>query len=230
MNSPAGLEAAAHALLRRMVIEGRLVPGRRYSTAELERATGYRRAPVRAALARLAHEGFGAVAPQSGFVVRALTPAEVSDQFLFRRLLEGEAAALAAGRGVDGGRLAELDGLCRSSYDPADPTSVATCLAYNRELHLSIARAAGSDRLVAALGQAIDEQERVFWVVHTSPELRAMLVHEHEHSDLLTALDAGDPERARRVAVGAIDDAADRTMRALLASAAVMNTNLASAC
>ena len=221
------LSDRAYRALLDSIIDLTLPPGARFSTATVGSELGYGRMPMREALTRLERDGLVEILPQSGFRVSSVTPLDVHDQFRFRMLLEGEAAALAALRGLelgDGSYLLELDRLCQSSYDPGDPSTIGTCLAQNKELHLGIARASGSRRIYASLEKAIDEQERLFHILFRSRDVAEVIVHEHR--ELLDAVLGGDPVSARRVAVEAVAAAAERTMRALSESPIIMNTNV----
>src|SRR6202000_2929018 len=69
---------------------------------------GVSRTPVRAALARLEHEGLVETLPGGGYAVRAFSRADVHDAIEIRGALEGLAARLAAERGFTDGRLERL--------------------------------------------------------------------------------------------------------------------------
>jgi len=98
--------------LRRQIIGGELAGGERLFETPLAQALKISRTPVREALARLADEGL-LERGRGGYSVRTFLFADVVDALELRGVLEGTAARLAAERGADPGRLAELRGILR---------------------------------------------------------------------------------------------------------------------
>lgn len=78
------------------IAEGRLAPGARLVEAQLTKALGTSRGPVREALRRLAAEGTLAIERHKGASVRKLTRADVTALYEVREVLEGLAARRAA--------------------------------------------------------------------------------------------------------------------------------------
>ena len=79
---------------------------------------GLGKAPIRAALARLAQDGLVAAIARRGWRVAPVTLADVLDVFRLRRSLEPLAARLAAERGIDAALLKRLDAAI-TAYDRA---------------------------------------------------------------------------------------------------------------
>ncbi|MFS8110189.1 GntR family transcriptional regulator [Rhizobium jaguaris] len=74
--------------LRHAIISGALAPGERLSEIEICRDYGLGRGIVRAALVRMAHSGFVASQPRSGWKVTPITAIGLREAILGRRQLE----------------------------------------------------------------------------------------------------------------------------------------------
>ena len=78
----------AYAALRGDILQGRLSPGTMLSENDLAADLAMSRTPVRAALTRLQDEGWVAIYPQRGVLVRELTETEVRESAEVRHALE----------------------------------------------------------------------------------------------------------------------------------------------
>jgi DNA-binding GntR family transcriptional regulator len=214
----------AYDAIKRRVIELELAPGAPFTEGELAGELGLSKTPVREALARLRQEGLVEAVARSGYRVTPVTVKQARDLFQLRSLLEGEAAAIAAERGVDLGVLQKLEKLVTTSYDRKDRKSINKFLQANTRFHVSLATLGGNEALAAMLQQVLEQLERLF---HLGLALRSRgdeMVHEHR--ELLAAVKAGDPELARKVAVEQASTAQLMVLDALLSSDAVQSTNI----
>ncbi len=223
---PQTLGDAAYATLKVRIIEGQLPAGAAVSEAELALSLGFGKAPVRAALARLAQDGLVAAVARRGWRVAPVTLADVLDVFRLRRSLEPLAARLGAERGIDAALLKRLDAACRADYQPGDPSSERAFLKANRAFHLAVAEASGSPRLTRVLSNLLDESERAL-VLGLAVRDRSHEI-QHEHQALIEALAAGDADTAERVAAAQIDDARDMVMAALMSTPSLLGAEIAS--
>ena len=223
---PQTLGDAAYLTLKNRIIEGHLAAGAAVSEAELALSLGLGKAPVRAALARLAQDGLVAAIARRGWRVAPVTLADVLDVFRLRRSLEPLAARLAAERGIDAALLKRLDAACRADYQPGDPASERAFLKANRAFHLAVAEASGSPRLVRVLSNLLDESERAL-VLGLAVRNRSHEI-QHEHQALIEALAAGDADTAEQVAAAQIDDARDMVMAALMSTPSLLGAEIGS--
>lgn len=216
---------AAYAEIKSRIIDGRLAGGSAVSEAELALALGVGKAPVRAALARLAQDGLVTSVARRGWRIAAVTLADILDVFRLRRQLEPMAAKLATERGVDSALLKRLDVGCKAGYTPGDAASQRVFLAANRAFHLAIAEAAGSPRLLRTLSNLLDEAERALLLGlalrNRSDEIQ------HEHQALIDAMAKGDAATAEEIVVQQIDEARDMVIAALMASPSVLSAEIA---
>jgi GntR family transcriptional regulator of vanillate catabolism len=148
--------AGAVVRLREMILNGRLAPGQRVAEAPLADMLGVSRTPVRQALPLLAQEGLLVMNETRGYVVRAFTPAEISDAIDVRGALEALAGRRIAERGVSKALSRDLrrcleDGdllLARRRIEEDDGADYAEM---NARFHRLILEAADSAILAAAL-------------------------------------------------------------------------------
>lgn len=221
---PQTLGDSAYATLKARIIEGELPAGTAVSEAELALSLGLGKAPVRAALARLAQDGLIAAIARRGWRVAPVTLADVLDVFRLRRSLEPLAARLAAERGIDRAQLKRLDAACQAAYTPGNPASERVFLRANRAFHLAVAEASGSPRLARVLSNLLDESERAL-VLGLAVRNRSHEI-QHEHQALIEALGAGDADAAERVAAEQIDDARDMVMAALMSTPSLLGAEI----
>ena len=196
----------AYERIRAGILNGEFAPASRLKEEELVRICGVSRTPVREALSRLAAEDYVIVARNQGAQVKTWSDADVTDLFDLRALLEGHAAARAA-QLIDGDGLRllqdnieEMEGVFRSRAN--DEQKTATFLQLNGQLHESIWKAAGSERLESLLGRLV-EQALVVRTAHQFTMDRIVQSHRH-HRDLVEALANGDPLWAEAVMRGHI--------------------------
>ncbi|HVW17998.1 MAG TPA: GntR family transcriptional regulator [Solirubrobacteraceae bacterium] len=113
-------------LLRREIVEMRLLPGQRLVERELIERIGVSRTTIREALRELAAEGLVTTIPQKGAIVAAPSWKEAAEVYEVRALLEGAAAREFAERADDDQVRAlreALDAIERSA-DADDPKSL----------------------------------------------------------------------------------------------------------
>ena len=79
------------AVLRGMIVDGRLAAGTRVNEVHLATRLGVSRTPLREALGRLAAEGALASSPRIGYFVRPLTVEELEEIYPIRAILDPEA-------------------------------------------------------------------------------------------------------------------------------------------
>ncbi|MCK7514098.1 MAG: GntR family transcriptional regulator [Desulfobacterales bacterium] len=85
-------DIAAH--LSDEIIEGKIQPGQQIVEADLQRALGVSRAPLREALLKLEGQGLVKIIPRKGTFIRPITPRLIRESFTVRAWMEGLAARL----------------------------------------------------------------------------------------------------------------------------------------
>jgi DNA-binding GntR family transcriptional regulator len=187
----------AYDLLRREIVSCRILPGTRFTEAELMDKFELGKASCRIALQRLIQGGFVLSMPRHGYRVTPITVRDVDEVFALRLALEPIAARGAAGR-VNRAQLIRLEKACRVRI-PADVgNQIDFFLEANRSFHMAIADAAGNQRLSRTLSGLLDEMTRLvalgFGVQRVRPNI------ENDHNLLIEHLVAGDADAAETVA------------------------------
>lgn len=191
----------AYARLRRAIVSLELPPSAPVSEATLGDRFGLSKAAVRAALARLRADGLVLAEPRRGHVIAPLTLRDVREIYDLRLLVE-PAGARTAATVLDAGTVTGLAARVRNLAEL--PAPVDGFLAVNRDIHLTVAAAAGNSRQEALVRRLLDESERAIAVAFAAglpggaPRIRG------EHMTLLAALGTGDPAAAERAMAAAI--------------------------
>jgi DNA-binding FadR family transcriptional regulator len=191
---------------------GLLAPGDRLPPeAQLAQDLGISAVTLRSALAMLRGAGLidtqrgrggGTVVADTAVDSRLLgeeapaSESEISDLVDYRSVLEGGAAALASERASD----EQLDAIARVCGELEHLTAYTAWGRRDTVLHLMIADAAGSPRLVRAVAEVRGHTYRLGQRLPVPPS--AVELADAEHRRLVRALRSRDPERARDAMVG----------------------------
>ena len=214
LDPPLSLTERAVAAIRRDILVTRVAPGAALSEASLAEAMQLGKAPVRAALARLAEEGLVTAIPRRGWVVSLVTIRDIHEVFDLRLLLEPEAARRAAGR-VDATELHRLDAVCAAGYRPEAGDSAAAFLAANQAFHVAVAELSGNARLARQVDRLLDESTRMLVLGLRRRDRSGEMAHEHQA--LIEALALGRPEEAARLMHEQVDASRRMVLAALTA-------------
>lgn len=187
------LSEMAYKAMMGMLLSGELAPNELVTERQIALQLGISRTPMREAIRRLEGERLLERQRTGALVVRALPIEEYMHILNVRRLVEGEAARLAAGRVP----LDELKRLkVRISAAMKLPANVVTpeFTASDRDLHALIATASGNP----VLEQMIEDlRTRTAMFRFGRLPMRRKTVCE-EHLAIIDALIAGDGERAQQ--------------------------------
>lgn len=202
-------QSHVYAELRRMLMNGTVLPGERLVVRDLAERFETSPMPVREALRRLVSEDALADTPNRGVVVPPVTVEAVSDLVRIRCMIEGGAAEWAAAT-MGGEELAEIAAINDRMEEGIEQGPTDDYLVLNREFHFRIYRAARSRTLIQII-------ERLWlrggpWLNVMREDATIRFGFEH-HREILAALRAGDGQRARRAVALDLADAGDIIMR-----------------
>ena len=202
---PAPLRQSVYEALVELVIAGRLTPGQHLVETDLAGQLGVSRQPVREALHRLEAEGWVDLRPNQGAFVHVPTDQEVDQLLDVRELLEVETARLAA-RGAGAGQLARLRVICHEGEAAVEAGDTERVVSVNNQFHDALAEIAGN-AVLAELSAIVGRRAR--WYYRLVAPLRG---HDScaEHVSMVDAIEAGDANRAAKVA----RDHVERTRKA----------------
>ncbi|MFM9928380.1 GntR family transcriptional regulator [Variovorax sp. H27-G14] len=208
-DSPAlALSEVAHKALMGMLLSGELAANEVVTERQIALQLGISRTPLREAVRRLEGERFLERQRSGALVVRALPVEEYMHILNVRRLVEGEAARLAAGRVS----LVELDRLkvrIGDALQLPDDAVTPEFDASDRDLHSLIAAACGNP----VLQQVIDDLKTrtSMFKFGRLPSRRKSVCA--EHLAIIEALIAGNSEQAQQ----AMQDHVDQVRLMILA-------------
>ena len=160
MNARPNLAEHVYAELKAQMHDFRLLPGDRFSEAEIGQRLGVSRTPVREALFKLRNEGFLDVEAKSGWFVRPIDFGRLEQLYDLRILLEQACIArLAAGPELP----EEIEALKRVWLVPAAERLVdaAEVGRLDEAFHATLVRAAGNEEITRVHG---DVTERIRFV------------------------------------------------------------------
>jgi DNA-binding GntR family transcriptional regulator len=203
--------------LKHDLITGRIQPGGFLHEVKIAGRFRVSKSPVRDALSVLRTEGYVDVVPRRGYIATQVSLREFHEVFGLRALLEGEAAAIAAGR--DGAGLAErltaLEAEARLAKMESRPEAYVDI---NRRFHLAIADAAGHVLLARWIGHLLERAERIIWL-GVARRVTSEDVY-HETDALIEAIRGGGAADARRAMSTHIENMRRRLLAVGLGSTA----------
>lgn len=167
--SESRLHELAYARLGEALMQGEFAPGQQLTFRSLAEALGVSVTPVREAVATLAVLGALRVHPKRFIEVNRLSPEDYLEMLALRRLLEGQAAYLAAER-IKESQLAEIVEINDSVLQHAHAGHHQRAMKENQRFHFAVYRASGSRYLVENI-------ERV-WIL-IGPSLNLHLSQEY---------------------------------------------------
>jgi DNA-binding GntR family transcriptional regulator len=196
------LGQSVHERLRDMILAGELPSGTPLQEKAFAEKMGVSRTPVREAVAKLTSEGL--VTRNDGGVqtVSRISIAEIMEILHVRRLLEGEAARQAASVNVSPEAFLVLRAKL-SQYLRGDRPSVAEYAQFDEDLHILIAKTAGSN-LLTELVKGLKLKTRIFDKGSIPERFEPGC---HEHIEIVDAILARDSERAEAAMRGHIENA-----------------------
>lgn len=188
------LVEVAESYIRRKIASGEFGPGYRLKERDLAEEMGISRIPIREAMRSLASEGFVTIVPRRGALVTELRREHLEEIFEVREALESQEAALAAQRATPE-QVAAMRVTVEEAVAAAGRGDVEAVDAANIRFH-EILLESTRNATLATLLEPI--KNRFNWIVRQSEDTVGVAA---EHRALLTAIEVGDVEAARALAV-----------------------------
>ena len=179
----------AYQTLKREILSNLLAPGTSISIENYVHSLKLSRTPVREAVLRLEREGLIEVRPRQGTFVAPLDLRQIRELYAVRRLLEGEAARLAASR-IPRDPLDSLLQELKSLHDPR------TLFERGQAVHALCAQYCGNQTLRQMLESVQDHFIRFRSLSLQIPE--KLLSSHREHLAILEALAVPDGDLAQQ--------------------------------
>jgi DNA-binding GntR family transcriptional regulator len=197
------LAAAIHG----RILSGSIPIGARLRQEALAEEFGVSRTPVREALRKLEMTGIVELLPHRGAVVRGPSARDIREAYDVRAELEGRAAELAAGHISDHDlrRLREAEALFRRAVTTLvarrgrpDWKDSSSWVQANDLFHQAILDAAANRRLIATIADLHRSFPRDLTWAALSGNSRLLEENVEQHAAILSGIESGDPEEARR--------------------------------
>ena len=213
---PVALADQIYTEIKRMILQCELSPGERLVEKSLCESLDVSRTSLREALNRLTQERLVTAKPNVGFSVTALTERSFREICELRRILESNAAALAAER-ADEFVIGALRGaaIVRTTLE-AEDAFLIYCNS-NRAFHQLIAEGTGNQMLAESILSVLDkDQQPLFYGIDLEVCTNLEDVN-REHLAIAEAIARRDPVEARQLMWEHIGKKEDRILDALKA-------------
>jgi len=202
----------AYAELRDRIVTLVIAPGAPIDEDRFGRELGIGRTPVREAIKRLALENLVTVFPRRGTFASEINITDLADISDVRMQLEGHAAFRAAQR-ITPAQREQLSALLAEMDETERSEDAAALMVLDARIHRFVHKCSGNPYMEATLARYLNLSLRIWHLVlDRLPHLPARV---RQHHELLVAIGAGEPDRARRVMVAHIETF-EREMRAVL--------------
>jgi len=205
----ATLPDRVYAILKHRILTCDLQPGRKLNEKGLADELRVSRTPLREALNRLALEGLVNLVQFKGYVVTPITLEYIHHLSELRRIVESEAAALAALRATEDD-CKNLRLLARLNYTPGDRETYEAYLHANTQFHFALAHTTRNPRLENVVMSVLDHIARPLYLgldVGIDPDSAS-----NEHLEVLDAVRAHEQARARQLMASQIVAAEERML------------------
>ena len=199
------------------IVHARYAPAFVLSEGMLARVHRASRTPVRDALARLQEEGYVDRVPRRGFRVSPITASTLKHTYEVRRVIEGEAAALAAER-ADAGAIARMREMATYPLLDATPESYVLRLKTNDDFHLAVAGATQNGFLLDLVRRCLTQHNRVL-LLSTETNFPTLPGSVPQHHEIVDAIEARDVTLARRTMLRHLEDSNALVVRLVEAGA-----------
>lgn len=184
-------------ILKKQILDGRLVPGQRLISRDLVEQLNISRGPLREAFRQLAAERLIDVIPNRGAIVRRMDVQDIENLYQIREALEGLAVRLAAKKIDEGDNRAFFTAVLERGRRHNEHPVFANFVVDNREFHQAIVHLSGNPQL----GELIDKYQQPVFMIH----LRQVISNDQiiknslaEHEAIAAGILAGDPDAACR--------------------------------
>jgi DNA-binding GntR family transcriptional regulator len=154
------LKDRAYDQLKSRILRNDYPPGSFLAERQLAGDLGMSKTPIKAALERLELEGFIAVSPQQGIVVRDLAVAEIADQYEIRVALESYTLRTISGR-VPEDLCQRIRANLAAQESILGQGQIQRGVALDAEFHALFAEALGNQEILRVMKQLREKMQRV---------------------------------------------------------------------
>jgi len=194
---PELLKNVAYEDLKSRILLNEFPPGSFLAERQLASTLGMSKTPVKAALERLELEGFIAVSPQQGIVVRELNISEIADQYEIRAALECFVVRAIAGK-LNDDQVGRLEENLAAQKAILKQSKIQQGVALDAAFHIMLTEFLGNQEILRVMKQLREKIQRVVMlVVQASPQ--RIDTSYPEHRAIADAVIQGQPAQAARL-------------------------------
>ena len=201
----------AHERLRKEILENRLPPGFQAPESEIALRLGMSRTPVREALLKLESEGLVELIPRRGARILPVSTDDMREIYEILTALEAEAAALLATKQLSKKKLQGLEKACDEMEKALAKNDLESWASADSQFHRRLLELHGNKRLSSFVKTMWDQAHRARMITLRLRETPT--VSTQEHREILTCIQQGNAEKARK----AFRKHRERTAKELLA-------------
>ncbi len=208
----AALSDQVYGVLKHRVLTCVLEPGKKLNERLLSDELSVSRTPLREALNRLSLEGLLELVPYKGYVITPVTLEQIRSLSELRRIVESEAAALAALRSTVAEQ-EQLLSLAELRYMPGSRDTYKEYLRANTAFHFALVRCSRNPNLEQVVVSVLDQLQRPLYLgLDVGIDAREAT---KEHLEVVKAICAKDTPRARKLMAEQIVHAEKRILAAV---------------
>lgn len=183
--------------LKMQILKGKIVPGTRMMEVEIAEAMGVSRTPIREAIRKLEKDGLVNIEPRRGAYISEISVADMVEILEVRQNMEGLAASYAAMRMTDENK-EKLREIAENYVEAVELGDTADMIRWDTAFHRLIVAGSNNKILINIVEQLQELVLRFRYLYYDS--FRRGEQMPAEHREILEAIVAGDPERARKAA------------------------------
>ncbi|MBB3133018.1 DNA-binding GntR family transcriptional regulator [Rhizobium pisi] len=191
---------SVYVTLRREILSMALEPGSPLDEVRLSERFGMSRTPIREALLRLAADGLVTTLPNRNTIVAPIDFAGLPTYFEALTLMYRVTTRGAAER-RNGDIMRTIRRHQKDFADAVAARDPYAMIEANREFHVAIAELAGNSYYTTFFAKLLDEGRRILRLYYATFDDRLPRQYVDEHEEIIAAIEAGDAERADRLAI-----------------------------
>ena len=188
------LDQKAYLILKKMIIDRKLLPGDKIPQEKLARELGISRTPLVSAIKYLEHEKLVEAKPRRGYFVRFFSMQEMVSIFELREVLEGLAARRAA-RHITDPQIDQLNKFFQKFNPEHDISDYKTYSKEDRSFH-SFVIDVGAREFLKSILQTYNIISFSYQVISSEGLVRPPNETIHEHLSVINAISDRDSEAA----------------------------------
>jgi DNA-binding GntR family transcriptional regulator len=191
------LDQKAYEIIKKMIIDRKLLPGGKIPQEKLAHELGISRTPLVSALKFLEHEKLVESKPRRGFFVRLFTKPEMISILELREVLEGLAARRAA-TNISKVQIDKLNSFFRPFADSTDITDIKAYAKEDRRFHNFVTEV-GAKEFLKSILQTYNIISASYLFLSSEGLVRPPDNTIHEHLEVIKAIRQRDPDTAEEL-------------------------------